>query len=74
MKILIVEDEISLADDIKLYLSGHKTNCETVSDVKNALEKISLYSYDCIILDIGLPDGTGFQVLEYLREQKKPME
>ncbi|MCC5931314.1 MAG: response regulator transcription factor [Cyclobacteriaceae bacterium] len=71
MKILIVEDEISLADDIKVYLSSHKTNCETVADVKNALEKVSLYSYDCIILDIGLPDGTGFRVLEHLREIKK---
>ncbi len=71
MKILIVEDEVSLSNDISHYLMSKSILCEKVSNVKNALEKIHLYNYDCILLDIGLPDGTGFEVLRRLKESNK---
>lgn len=71
MKILIVEDEISLSHDINQYLLSQKIDCESVASVKEALDKIHLYDYDCILLDIGLPDGTGFEVLQELKRSKK---
>lgn len=71
MEILIVEDEKELAQDIVEYLSGENYLCEIASDYNRALEKISIYDYDCILLDIMLPNGSGLNLLEHLRSQKK---
>lgn len=71
MKLLIIEDEPTLAEDITDYFSGDGDICETVADLRSAKHKIAYYDYDCIILDIGLPDGSGLEVLKYIREVKK---
>lgn len=71
LKLLIVEDELDLRDTIVKYFSEDGSICETSTNLQNAIEKISLYTYDCILLDIGLPDGEGFAVLEYLRKKGK---
>lgn len=71
MKILVIEDELMLAKEICSYLASDSIDCERVSNVKDALEKINLYQYDCIILDIGLPDRNGFVVLDELKRMKK---
>lgn len=71
MKILVVEDEASLAVELCNYLSSDSIDCESVGDTRSALEKVNLYRYDCIILDIGLPDGSGFVVLDELKRLKK---
>jgi len=71
MKILIVEDERSLAEDIKSYFSGQDVLCEMAGTVRDALEKIHLYAYDCILLDISLPDGNGLHVLKALKKREK---
>jgi DNA-binding response OmpR family regulator len=71
MKILIVEDEKELAQDIVEYLSGENFLCEIASDYNKALEKISIYEYDCILLDIMLPNGSGLDLLEVLKSQEK---
>ncbi|HOZ98278.1 MAG TPA: response regulator transcription factor [Niabella sp.] len=71
MKILIVEDEPDLARDIAAYLSGESYLCEFAANYEEALEKIDVYSYDCILLDIMLPGGTGINILEELRKQNK---
>lgn len=71
MKLLIIEDEQVLANSIKTYLAGEGNICEIVHDVKSATDKISLYEYDAIILDIGLPDGTGLEILDYLKSLRK---
>ena len=42
--------------------------CETASDYHEALAKISLYSYDCILLDITLPGGSGIEILKSLKQ------
>ena len=44
---------------------------ETASDFHAAQEKIGIYEYDCILLDIGLPGGNGLALLEELRQQNK---
>lgn len=71
MKILIVEDEKELAKDMVAYLSGENYLCETAANYQQAIEKIELYTYDCILLDIMLPDGEGLEVLSVLKKQNK---
>ena len=67
MKLLIVEDEQGLRESIEKYFTEEGSICEVCGDLESALKKITLYDYDCILLDIGLPDGNGFTILEHLR-------
>ncbi|HWW37783.1 response regulator transcription factor [Pedobacter sp.] len=71
MKILIVEDEPQLAQSIAEYLSEESYLCEFASTYHQALDKIETYNYDCILLDIMLPDGNGIKILEELKRQDK---
>jgi DNA-binding response OmpR family regulator len=71
LKILVIEDEQGLRENITNYLNVDGNICESCSALKPALQKLSDYDYDCILLDIGLPDGDGFGVLEYLRTNQK---
>jgi DNA-binding response OmpR family regulator len=66
LKLLIVEDELALRETIEKYFTEEGSICELCGDLKTALQKIALYEYDCILLDIGLPDGNGFTILEHL--------
>ena len=72
MKILIVEDEPSLREIMVQTLRREQYVVEQASDYASALEKIAGYDYDCILLDIMLPDGSGLRILEELRRQRKP--
>ena len=71
MKILIIEDEHELASSIAEYLTDAQYNCELAPTYDIALSKISLYQYDCIILDIMLPDGSGMNLLQEIKKQNK---
>lgn len=71
MKILIIEDEIELARSISEYLLEENYLCECVSTYRQALDKIMPYQYDCILLDIMLPDGDGISLLEELKKANK---
>jgi len=71
MKILIIEDETELARSIAEYLSEESYLCEFASSFSEALHKIEMYQYDCILLDIMLPDGNGLKILEALKSQNK---
>lgn len=71
MKILVVEDERGLRENITTYFSEDGNICESCSDLKSSIDKLSIYHYDCILLDIGLPDGEGFAVLEYLKSSRR---
>jgi len=71
MKILIVEDEQELSKSMVTYLKGENYLCETATDQKTAIDKIESFDYDCILLDISLPDGNGLQVLKELKANKK---
>jgi DNA-binding response OmpR family regulator len=67
MKILLVEDEVALAESVLSYLKSNDMVCEYVSTYADALDKIENYSYDCILLDLMLPDGSGFDLLRELK-------
>lgn len=71
MKLLLIEDEKELALSIQKYLTGKDFVCEWVYKMKDAVEKISMYDYDCILLDLMLPDGNGFDILKELKRQNK---
>ena len=71
MKILIVEDEPALQELIRRSLEKERYVTETASDFDSALEKVEVYDYDCILLDIMLPGGSGLEVLARLKELRK---
>ncbi|MCX8534079.1 response regulator transcription factor [Chryseobacterium luquanense] len=71
MKVLIIEDERDLAKSISEYLSEENYLCEFASTFCQAMDKINTYEYDCIVLDIMLPDGNGLDILEELKKQNK---
>mgnify|MGYP000918636031 CR=1 FL=1 len=74
MKILIVEDEPSLREIMVQTLRREQYVVEQASDYASALEKIAGYDYDCILLDIMLPDGSGLRILEELRRHRPEAE
>jgi DNA-binding response OmpR family regulator len=67
MKVLVVEDEQGLAESITDYMVKDGYVCETAATLLEADEKIHLYTYDCVIVDLTLPDGNGFQLIETLK-------
>jgi DNA-binding response OmpR family regulator len=71
MKLLVVEDESSLLQSIHEYFTQENFLCEGVATYIEATRKIEDFNYDCIILDINLPDGNGLKLLQYLRQHKK---
>jgi len=71
MKILVVEDEKELLKSIHDSLIQEQFLIETAENYQSASEKIALYSYDCILLDIMLPGGNGLQLLEQLKDMGK---
>lgn len=71
MKILIIEDEQELAKDMIKFLASEQYLCEWASDFDEAMDKISAYEYDCILLDLMLPGGDGLSILNELKEQNK---
>jgi DNA-binding response OmpR family regulator len=70
VKILIVEDETGLRDSIEAYFAGSDSICETAKDFVTALEKVSIYRYDCIILDLTLPNGNGLDIIRHLKKNE----
>ena len=71
MKILLIEDEGNLAISIQIYLTDKHFVCEHVKNMNDAIDKILIYEYDFIILDLMLPNGNGFKILKEFEKQKK---
>ena len=71
MKILIVEDEQDLRETIRTSLLKEKFVVETAADYFSALDKINDYDYDCILLDIMLPGGSGLDLLRELKHLRR---
>ena len=71
MKILIVEDERDLRETIRASLQKEKFVVETAADYFSALDKVNDYDYDCILLDIMLPGGSGLDLLRELKRLKR---
>jgi DNA-binding response OmpR family regulator len=70
MKILLVEDERGLSDAIIKYLKMNDYVCELAETYGDADEKTGLYSYDCILLDLNLPDGSGLNLIKKIKNTK----
>lgn len=71
-KILLVEDDISLIDGLKYSLRKQEFDVEVVRTVEDAKKQlIYIDRYDLIILDVTLPDGTGFDICERVRKRNK---
>ena len=70
MKLLIIEDEISLRDSIQQYMESQGYLCETAGNFKEAMDKIDYYNYDCVLVDIGIPMGSGLDIIKELKDIK----
>jgi len=70
VKVLIVEDEIDILESIRTYLVQQEFVCEAVSTCAKAEEKIQLYQYDCLIIDLMLPDGSGMNIIRLAKKLK----
>jgi len=64
---MVVEDEKMLAETIISYLNGEGYRSELAGTVQLASEKVNLYEYDCVLVDIGLPDGNGLSIIRELK-------
>lgn len=72
MKILVVEDERKLSDTIVAYLGGGGYLCEQAFTFNEAMVKVGMYDYDCILLDLMLPGGDGLDILHKIRKRRNP--
>ena len=73
MKLLIIEDVRDLSNSIVTYLSSENYLCEQAFTYNEAKDKINLYDYDCILLDLMLPGGNGLDVLREIRHRNNPV-
>ncbi|UBZ10962.1 response regulator transcription factor [Leeuwenhoekiella palythoae] len=71
MKILIIEDEPQMLDNMRRTLEQEQYLVESAATYTEALDKIGAYAYDCILLDVMLPDGNGLKILKELKAQQK---
>lgn len=71
MKILIIEDEPQLRETVQSFLEAEQFIVEYAEDYSSGLEKIISYEYDCILLDIMLPDGNGIELLREIKKMHK---
>ncbi|MCU7551742.1 response regulator transcription factor [Chitinophagaceae bacterium LB-8] len=67
MKVLIIEDEQALQQSIQTYLEHQGFICEAVGDFLTGIDKIHQYQYDCVVVDIGLPYGSGLDIVKELK-------
>ena len=67
MKILIIEDEKPLQESILKYLGHQGFVCEAATDYLKGKEKVTQFEYDCIVIDIGLPFGSGLDIVKELK-------
>jgi len=71
LKLLIIEDEAGLRENMTTYFNDDGNICENCSTLSSAIDKLVNYNYDCVLLDIGLPDGEGFAILDFLKKNRK---
>lgn len=70
MKLLFVEDDRDLLKSLLFYFNEYGYNCENAKSLTEAIDKVSIHNYDCIILDLTLPDGDGLDLLRQIKYKK----
>jgi DNA-binding response OmpR family regulator len=70
MKILLIEDEPELRKSIKAYLHQEGYLIESANDFLKASEKADVYDYDCVLVDIAIPNGNGLDIVRQLKKSK----
>ena len=68
MKILLVEDEVALGESVIILLKKEGHVCEWVKNFSAGDEKVEIYQYDCALIDITLPDGSGLDIVKALKK------
>lgn len=71
MRILLVEDEISLANEIRDFLKSENHLVDYSDIIATASENLAANSYDFVLLDLGLPDGNGLTLLKEVSKYQK---
>lgn len=69
MKILVIEDEFEMLKSIETFMESENFLVERATDFDSGMEKIAMYEYDCILLDINLPRGNGLKILEEMKKK-----
>ena len=69
MKVLIIEDEYELLKSVQTCLLSENVVVESATDYQSGIEKVFLYEYDCILVDISLPGGSGLRILEEMKKK-----
>ncbi len=73
MKLLLIEDNPQLVEDITHYLQGEGFVASSALSMNEARDKFMVYEYDLVILDLGLPDGDGMDLINEIRQSKPGM-
>lgn len=68
MNVLLIEDEKGISDSVISYLEKDGYHCEWAATYDEGIEKINLYTYDCVLVDITLPDGNGLDIISELKK------
>ena len=68
-KILVIEDNIELLQDIKHFMEAQGNICEVAHDYKSAFMKVVIFPYDILIVDITLPDGSGLDIIKEVKQK-----
>lgn len=71
MKVLVIEDEAGMRETMVHSLEQENYIVETANDFYSAIDKLGIYAYDCILLDIGLPGGNGLELLAEIKKTNK---
>ncbi|PRD55560.1 response regulator [Phyllobacterium myrsinacearum] len=71
MKLLLIEDDLEMADALRTALSQHGVVLDSVADLATAREAIAMADYDIVLIDRQLPDGDGSALLAEMRRSGK---
>ncbi len=69
MKILVIEDNIEMLQDIKSFLQEEGNVCEIAPSYRSAQDKIGIFPYDILVVDITLPDGNGLDIIKAVKKE-----
>lgn len=65
-RLLIVEDDSELRSNLELLLGRDQLQIVAVGTLAGALEQLSTVTFDCMVMDLSLPDGSGYDLLEHM--------